>query len=193
MQPTPIQTIYHRGTVIRRNIYDINRRRSAAKKIIDNAQAQIVNAQAEIVNAQALINNLNNNRTHLLVEYNNVEDELNEFIENINIEPRKFDINMVEALPEYSDSDSDSYSTSDKANDCPICYEAHTPSNLITTNCNHTFCSPCVIRSFEVVLKTSSKHPTCAMCREPINKLTFYNNPVILKEMQDKFCAQVLL
>jgi hypothetical protein len=183
LHTTPIQTIYHQGAVIRRNIRDINRRRAAANRIIANAHAQITNAQAEIANAQAQLNDLINTRTQLFVEYDNVENELNQFIENINIEPRKFDINMVEASV---DNDST------KANDCPICYDAHTPENLITTNCNHTFCSPCLSKSFEVVRKTSSKHPICAMCRGSIHELTFNNNPVILKEMQDTFCSIVL-
>jgi hypothetical protein len=29
------------------------------------------------------------------------------------------------------------------------------------------------------------------MCREPISKLTFHNNPVILMEMKDKYCKQI--
>ena len=186
MQPTPIQTIYHQSSVIRRNIRDVNARRTAAQQIIVNAQAQIANIQTQIANVQTQLNEINITRTHLLIEYNNVEDELNQFIENIDIEPRKFDINMVEASVDKAND-------STKANDCPICYEAHTPEKIITTNCNHTFCSPCLVRSFEVLLKTSRNHPTCAMCREPINKLTFYNNPVDLKEMQDKFCVSLLL
>ena len=164
--------------------------------VLTIVELQIDRAHAEIANAQALLNELNNTRTNLLVEWNIVQDELNQFVENMDIEPRKFDIDMVEALPaststSASESESESESESTGPSDCPICYDAHTPEKLITTNCNHKFCSPCLARSFDVLIATSSKHPTCAMCREPISKLTFHNNPVILMEMKDKFCKQI--
>uniref|UniRef100_A0A6C0EUY0 RING-type domain-containing protein n=1 Tax=viral metagenome TaxID=1070528 RepID=A0A6C0EUY0_9ZZZZ len=170
---TPMQTIYHQGSVIRENVRSIDNRRATNQRIIDRAQA-------EIAIAQARINELNNTRTILLVEWNIVEENLNQYVENMNIEPRKFDIDMVEDLSDDSAS----------ASDCPICYDSHTPEKLITTNCNHKFCSPCLVRSFDVLIATSSKHPTCAMCREPISKLTFNNNSVILMEMQEKYCKQ---
>lgn len=178
MQPTPIQTIYHQGAVIRRNIRDVNHRRVEALRIINDSQAQLNDAQAQL-------NELNNTRANLIVAYNSVEYELNQLIENINIEPRKFDIVMVNSSTVVSQEELP-YT---KAIDCPICYDVHPPENIITTNCNHVFCSPCLVRSFDIVVKTISKHPTCAMCRESIVKLTFNNNPVILKEMKDKFCA----
>ena len=171
---TPMQTIYHQGSVIRENVRSIDNRRATNQRIIDRAHA-------EIENAQARINELNNTRTILLVEWNIVEENLNQYVENMNIEPRKFDIDMVEALPA-------STSESTGPSDCPICYDVHTHEKLITTNCNHKFCSPCLVRSFDVLIATSSKHPTCAMCREPISKLTFHNNPAILMEMKDKYC-----
>jgi hypothetical protein len=174
---TPMQTIYHQGSVIRENVRSIDNRRAANQRIIDRAHA-------EIANAQARLNELNNTRTILLVEWNIVEENLNQFVENMNNEPRKFDIDMVEALPA-------STSESTGPSDCPICYDVHTHEKLITTNCNHKFCSPCLVRSFDVLIATSSKHPTCAMCREPISKLTFHNNPVILMEMKDKYCKQI--
>jgi len=181
IQPTPIQTLYHQGAIIRENVRSIDNRRTANQRIIDRSQAQIMNAQAQIMNAQALIIELNNTRTILLAEWNIAQDELNQFVENMDNEPRKLNIDMVEDLSD------DSTITSD----CPICYDAHTPEKLITTNCNHKFCSPCLVRSFDVLIATSSKHPTCAMCREPIRKLIFNNNPVILMEMKDKFCKQI--
>ena len=173
MHLTPLQTIYHQGSTIRENVRSIDNGRAANQRIIDRAQA-------EITNAQARINELNNTRANLIVEWQIVENELNQFVENMNIESRKFDIDMVEDLSDDSAS----------ASDCPICYDAHTPEKLITTNCNHKFCNPCLVRSFDVLIATSSKHPTCAMCREPISKLAFNNNPVILMEMQEKFCKQ---
>ena len=188
IQITPMQTIYHQGSVIRENVRSIDNRRAANQRIINRAHA-------EIANAQALLNELNNTRTNLLVEWNIVQDELNQFVENMDNEPRKFDIDMVEALPastcvsDASESESESESTG--PSDCPICYDAHTPEKLITTNCNHKFCSPCLVRSFDVLIATSSKHPTCAMCREPISKLTFNNNPAILMEMKNKFCKPI--
>ena len=181
---TPMQTIYHQGSVIRENVRSIDNSRAANQRIIDRAHA-------EIVNAQARLNELHNTRTNLLVEWQIVEEELNQYVENMNIEPRKFDIDMVEALPDSTCVSDASESATASEIDCPICYDAHTPEKLITTNCNHKFCSPCLARSFDVLIATSSKHPTCAMCREPISKLTFHNNPTILMEMKDKFCKPI--
>lgn len=45
--------------------------------------------------------------------------------------------------------------------ECPICYETIPPSNLCLTNCNHSFCTSCIMKS----LKNKSD---CPCCREKI-------------------------
>jgi len=45
--------------------------------------------------------------------------------------------------------------------ECPICYESIPPSNLCLTNCNHSFCTQCIMKS----LKTKS---SCPCCRETV-------------------------
>jgi hypothetical protein len=59
--------------------------------------------------------------------------------------------------------------------DCPICQEEiNEKSNCVETNCKHKYCGTCI----DLQIRTSSTkrekvHPTCALCRTPINKLNF--------------------
>lgn len=57
------------------------------------------------------------------------------------------------------------------AEECPICYDSIQPFNLCLTNCNHQFCTSCIMKS----LKNKSD---CPCCREKIvtlarNKYSF--------------------
>lgn len=49
--------------------------------------------------------------------------------------------------------------------ECPICYDSIQPSNLCLTNCNHQFCTDCIMKS----LKNKS---SCPCCREKIVTLS---------------------
>ena len=58
--------------------------------------------------------------------------------------------------------------------ECPICYDSIQPFNLCLTNCNHQFCTSCIMKS----LKNKSD---CPCCREKIvtlarNKYSFHSS-----------------
>jgi len=45
--------------------------------------------------------------------------------------------------------------------DCPICLDTFPKMEILTTNCNHTFCKNCVFSHID----HANQHPTCPMCR----------------------------
>ena len=52
---------------------------------------------------------------------------------------------------------------------CPICYETIQNKNFIVTNCNHTFCSNCILR-----LNRSSN--SCPLCRADLTNIPIAEN-----------------
>ena len=52
---------------------------------------------------------------------------------------------------------------------CPICYETIKNKNFIVTNCNHTFCSNCILR-----LNRSSN--SCPLCRADLTNIPIAEN-----------------
>ena len=69
--------------------------------------------------------------------------------------------------------------------DCDICFDNKPADTKVTFDCGHSFCGVCVQTTFEIC-KTSSKKPTCAMCRHEYNSVTVTSDN-ILSELQ-KFC-----
>jgi hypothetical protein len=60
--------------------------------------------------------------------------------------------------------------------DCAICLESETYSNLVQLNCSHTFCSSCIASSF--ANHHNDTRPTCALCRGQIHSLTVRNSKI---------------
>ena len=58
---------------------------------------------------------------------------------------------------------------------CPICYETIKNKNIIVTNCNHTFCSNCILR-----LNRSSN--SCPLCRADLTSIPIAENINNLEE-----------
>lgn len=73
---------------------------------------------------------------------------------------------------------------------CPICQEEiHEESQCVTTNCNHKYCASCITNQLEAASKKEEHtHPTCAMCRSPINELNF-NSYDKAKPIHEKYIS----
>jgi len=69
--------------------------------------------------------------------------------------------------------------------DCDICFDNKPADIKVTFDCGHSFCGVCVQTTFEIC-KTSSKNPTCAMCRNEYTTVCV-TSEVILSELQ-RFC-----
>jgi hypothetical protein len=63
---------------------------------------------------------------------------------------------------------------------CPICCEDITTEKRVTTNCNHTMCSDCVV---SVVSNCGSK---CSICRGVVSKFQFGSIPQLIRHMDIK-------
>jgi hypothetical protein len=104
-------------------------------------------------------------------------------------------INLVTDLTESMDgSDTWKQSSVFKCNDttetiptfdCDICFDNKPTDIKVTFDCGHSFCGVCVQTTFEIC-KTSSKKPTCAMCRNEYTTVCV-TSEVILSELQ-RFC-----
>ena len=57
---------------------------------------------------------------------------------------------------------------------CPICYDDFPCTNLVKTNCSHSFCETCVINTIKIL--PDNKNLSCAMCRSDINHLSCYTS-----------------
>lgn len=97
-------------------------------------------------------------------------------------------INLVTDLTESMDgSDTWKQSSVDiiPTFDCDICFDNKSTDIKVTFDCGHSFCGVCVQTTFEIC-KTSSKKPTCAMCRNEYTTVCV-TSEVILSELQ-RFC-----
>jgi hypothetical protein len=63
--------------------------------------------------------------------------------------------------------------------DCPICYENCT--SMITTDCNHSYCQPCISKLINTVNKT--KLP-CPLCRENVKNIFVFSESSSDKMLQ---------
>lgn len=79
------------------------------------------------------------------------------FIDIVTNYNRQFKITLLQDAPPSLASEEE----------CPVCYDALTPTNSIRLNCGHTFCETCIIK----ILTKNRKEkcagtlPFCAMCR----------------------------
>jgi hypothetical protein len=75
-------------------------------------------------------------------------------------------------------------------NDCPICYETHSPSEIIRTDCSHNYCKDCLTSYFKS-LNNKNTPPVCACCRKVIVTLEIRNKKS-REEIQKKYCTTQL-
>ena len=47
---------------------------------------------------------------------------------------------------------------------CPLCFDDFAATDVVVTNCNHSFCGDCV-KGFSTSIKDKTKIPNCPMCR----------------------------
>jgi hypothetical protein len=71
-----------------------------------------------------------------------------------------------------------------KIEECSICYENIKPNKMVKLNCNHHFCSSCIIR----ILKTNINNPICkcALCRNKIT--TFETSKISIYDKLLRYC-----
>lgn len=75
----------------------------------------------------------------------------------------------------------------EKQEECPICLTDQKIHDTIMTNCNHSFCKDCVVKSLDVS-KNARKQLSCALCRSQVHSLETknveeYNNLCIVLEI----------
>jgi hypothetical protein len=78
----------------------------------------------------------------------------------------------------------ESYEELQTQEECPICLTDQKKFDIITTNCNHSFCKDCIIKSI-TLCKNARKALSCALCRGNISlletkNLEEYNNLCIM-------------
>ena len=61
--------------------------------------------------------------------------------------------------------------------DCPLCFDAVPATDVLVTNCKHSFCVTC-IKGFATVNKDKTKKPDCPMCRTDITEFKVGNQTV---------------
>jgi hypothetical protein len=61
--------------------------------------------------------------------------------------------------------------------DCPLCFDSVPVTDVLNTNCNHSFCVTCV-KGFATVNKDKTKKPDCPMCRTDITEFKVGNQQV---------------
>lgn len=65
----------------------------------------------------------------------------------------------------------------DESCECPICFDAITYETVLVTNCNHKYCSGCVMKYLDTCIE-KSKSPCCALCREKYTLFEVHDNHV---------------
>lgn len=72
--------------------------------------------------------------------------------------------------------------------DCPICFEDHSSTNIVTTNCNHKFCSSCMRNHLDTYI--TKEAPPCPMCRSTINS-TEIKCVNVYNQFKEKYVKQI--
>jgi hypothetical protein len=67
---------------------------------------------------------------------------------------------------------------------CPICYDDTPEINLMTTNCNHTFCNTCITTHLET--ERNKRHPHCPMCRSTMTTMNI-KSIILFEEFSNKY------
>jgi len=83
-------------------------------------------------------------------------------------QPYSFNIQIVMDIS-HEDEDEDAESR-EKEEDCPICYDSIKKSDMLVTNCKHSFCSNCIKK--HLVSTIVGRTPCCAMCRTNISSFS---------------------
>ena len=109
---------------------------------------------------------------NLIYDYIQAEDEFIPISRNLNNE---FDSSSKKycITPILSDHNTN---TNDLVleEDCPICYEQIGCIDSVLLNCNHKFCSSCVISTLSHQ-RFKRCNPSCALCRQTITNMTTKN------------------
>jgi len=58
--------------------------------------------------------------------------------------------------------------------ECPICLTDQKKHDILITNCNHSFCKDCVVKSLDMS-KNARKQLSCALCRSQVKSLETKN------------------
>jgi len=75
----------------------------------------------------------------------------------------------------------------EKKTECPICLSHDIKCiNTITTNCRHTYCSPCLQGYFKSLNQQHTEEPKCALCRTKMCSLEF-KSVELHNEITDKY------
>jgi len=80
-----------------------------------------------------------------------------------------------------------------KGTSCPICLSDKIKcKNIVTTNCNHEYCSDCFADYLQSVKSDLTKMPTCACCREKITTIDV-KDKFLQKTYKKEFCRLSLV
>lgn len=71
--------------------------------------------------------------------------------------------------------------------DCPICFDEFAATDVLQTNCNHSFCISC-IKNLSNSIKNKTNKPCCPMCRTEITKITIGSTETY-NELNDFMCS----
>lgn len=61
--------------------------------------------------------------------------------------------------------------------ECPLCFDEFAATDVLVTNCNHSFCGTCV-KEYATINKNKIKKPDCPMCRADITEFKIGNPQV---------------
>lgn len=106
-----------------------------------------------------------------------VEETILNYVYTYRPPQRKFNIQLVNNVQ---------HSTPITSNECPICYETFSPTEIIHTGCGHNYCKECLISYFKS-LNNNDTPPTCACCRKTIIMLEIKNKKT-REEIKNKYC-----
>ena len=67
---------------------------------------------------------------------------------------------------------------------CPICYDETREFNLMTTNCNHTFCNNCITTYLDT--ERNKQCPHCPMCRSTITSMNI-KSIILFDEFSNRY------
>ncbi len=167
----------------------------------DIAMERVRIAEQNVEQHENMLDNMHNRLMQYQQRYNEVEQHSHRAFEELAIaqdaldqlthtrrqhQQRKFDIKPVLLVDDDDAGDAPAMGE----NDCPICYDNITLAQTVTTNCKHSFCSPCLSKYLDgMLLKHPSKKPTCALCREITTTLEFKDSD-LFNAISEKYCIR---
>jgi len=157
-------------------------------------------AEQNVEQHEHMLDNMHNRLMQYQQRYNEVEQHSHRAFEELAIaqdaldqlthnrrrhQQRKFDIKPVLLV-----DDGVAVDTIVGEKECPICYDSITLEQTVSTNCKHSFCSPCLSTYLDgMLLKHPSKKPTCALCREITTTLEFKDSK-LFNAISEKYCIR---